>query len=75
MYLYEDAAKPFRSLLFAEDKFGTYSKVCDNFTLNALDLFRESIDIDVTPIESDVNNEQQLDVVAKEPSLLNNQKG
>lgn len=73
MYLYEDAAKPFRSLLFAEDKFNTYSIVCDNFTLNALELFRESIDIDVTPIERDVNNEQQLDVVAKEPSLLNNQ--
>lgn len=73
MYLYEDAAKPFRSLLFAEDKFGTYSKVCDNFTLNALDLFRERIDIEVAPIKSDVNHEQQLDVVAKEPSLLNNQ--
>lgn len=73
MYLYEDAAKPFRSLLFAEDKFNTYSTICDNFTLNALDLFRESIHIDVTPIESDINNEQQLDVVAKEPSLLNNQ--
>ena len=69
MYLYEDAAKPFRSLLFAEDKFGTYSKVCDNFTLNALDLFRESIDIDVIPIE----NELQVDVVAIEPPLLNNQ--
>lgn len=73
MYLYEDAAKPFRSLLFAEDKFDTYSRVCENFTLNALDLFRESIDIEVISIESDVNNEQQLDVVAKEPSLLNNQ--
>ena len=73
MYLYEDAAKPFRSLLFAEDKFDTYSIVCDNFTLNALDVFRESIDIQVTPIESDVKNEKQLDIVAKEPSLLNNQ--
>ena len=73
MYLYEDAAKPFRSLLFAEDKFDTYSIVCDNFTLNALDLFRESIDIQVTPIESDVKNEKQLDIVAEEPSLLNNQ--
>ena len=75
MYLYEDAAKPFRSLLFAEDKFDTYSIVCDNFTLNALDLFRESINIQVTPIESDVKNEKQLDIVAEEPSLLNNQQG
>lgn len=73
MYLYEDAAKPFRSLLFAEDKFDTYSIVCDNFTLNALDLFRESIDIQVTPIESDIKNEKQLDIADKEPSLLNNQ--
>lgn len=73
MYLYEDAAKPFRSLLFTEDKFDTYSSVCHNFALNALDLFREGIDIEVTPIESDVKNEQQFDVVAKEPSPLNNQ--
>lgn len=46
MYLYEDAAKAFRSSLFAEGKFGTYSSVCKNFDENALSLFKQKLEIE-----------------------------
>lgn len=46
MYLYEDAAKAFRSSLFAEGKFATYSSVCKNFDENALSLFKHKLEIE-----------------------------
>ena len=45
MYLYEDVAKAFRSSLFAEGKFATYSSVCKNFDDNALSLFKQKLEI------------------------------
>lgn len=52
MYLYEDAAKAFRSSLFAEGKYSTYSSVCKYFDENALSLFKGNIEVDTELIES-----------------------
>ena len=51
MYLYEDAAKAFRSSLFAEGKFATYSSVCKNFDDNALSLFKQKLEIETEELE------------------------
>lgn len=45
MYLYEDAAKAFRSSLFADGKYSTYSQACNYFDENALSLFKGNINI------------------------------
>ncbi|MCZ6160396.1 AAA family ATPase [Campylobacter ureolyticus] len=41
MYLYEDAARAYRSLLFAENSYSTYSKLCEKFQKDALNLFKD----------------------------------
>ena len=50
MYLYEDAAKAYKPLLFAEGKYSTYSSVCKNFDENALNLFKGNLDIETEVI-------------------------
>lgn len=52
MYLYEDAAKAFRSSLFAEKQYSTYSTLCKNFDENALSLFKEKLEIKTEEINS-----------------------
>lgn len=69
MYLYEDAAKPYKSLLFAEGKFSTYSTVCKNFEENALALFKGNLDVKTELITSRQynipNNENETEQVAE----------
>lgn len=50
MYLYEDAAKAFRSSLFAEGKYSTYSEVCHYFDENALSLFKGNLEVETEVI-------------------------
>lgn len=58
MYLYEDAAKAFRSSLFAEGKYSTYSSACKCFDENALSLFKGNIEIDTELIDSKTTDEE-----------------
>lgn len=60
MYLYEDAAKAFRSLLFAEGKYFTYSDVCKYFNENALTLFKGNLKIETELIDID---EEKVDEI------------
>jgi len=53
MYLYEDVAKAFRSSLFAEGKYSTYSKLCEEFDKDALSIFRNKIEIETREIISE----------------------
>ena len=53
MYLYEDVAKAFRSSLFAEGKYSTYSKLCEEFDKDALSIFRNKIEIETRDIISE----------------------
>ena len=59
MYLYEDAAKAFRSSLFAEGKYSTYSSVCKCFDENALSLFKGNIEIDTELIGQDLQENEE----------------
>lgn len=59
MYLYEDAAKAFRSSLFAEGKYSTYSSVCKYFDENALSLFKGNIEIDTELIGQDSQENEE----------------
>lgn len=45
MYLYEDAARAYRSLLFAENSYSTYSKLCEEFQKDALNLFKDKLEL------------------------------
>lgn len=56
MYLYEDAAKAFRSSLFAEGKYSTYSELCHYFDENALSLFKGNLEVETEVISL---NEQE----------------
>lgn len=61
MYLYEDAAKAFRSSLFAENKYSTYSTVCKYFDENALHLFKGNLEVeteDIDKIELNLQEEE-----------------
>ena len=58
MYLYEDAAKAFRSSLFAEGKYSTYSEVCHYFDENALSLFKGNLEVETEEI---ISNGQEID--------------
>lgn len=70
MYLYEDAAKAYRSSLFAEGKYATYSSVCKHFDDNALSLFKGNIEIKTQPIETnqayDCRETDEVDIVAED---------
>lgn len=65
MYLYEDAAKAYKPLLFAEGKYSTYSSVCKYFDENALNLFKGNLDIETevisenAVIDEDENNPKE----------------
>lgn len=58
MYLYEDAAKAFRSSLFAEGKYSTYSEVCNYFDKNSLSLFKGNLEVETEEISL---NEKEAD--------------
>lgn len=63
MYLYEDAAKAFRSSLFAEGKYSTYSEVCHYFDENALSLFKGNLEVETEEIPSsgqEIDDENQI---------------
>lgn len=45
MYLYEDAARAYRSLLFAENSYSTYSNLCKEFQKDALNLFKDKLEL------------------------------
>ncbi len=63
MYLYEDAAKAFRSSLFAEGKYSTYSDVCNYFDENALSLFKGNLEVETEEIslnEKEADKENQI---------------
>lgn len=51
MYFYEDAARAYRSLLFAENSYSTYSKLCEEFQKDALSLFRDKLELKTEQIE------------------------
>lgn len=59
MYLYEDAAKAFRSSLFAEGKYSTYSDVCKYFDENALSLFKGNMGINTELIETNKETNEE----------------
>ena len=60
MYLYEDAAKAYKPLLFAEGKYSTYSTVCKYFDENALNLFKGTLEIETELIsENTVTDEDE----------------
>lgn len=61
MYLYEDAAKAYKSSLFAEGKYSTYSSVCKFFDDNALALFKGNLDIETEEIDDKTSDEKSLD--------------
>lgn len=50
MYLFEDAAKTFKSELFEEGKYSTYSMLRDNFNNHALEIFKEPFEIETFPL-------------------------
>lgn len=61
MYLYEDAAKPFRNSLFANNKASTYSQLCDSFEQDALGIFNGGIDVTILSndkVDSEADNSQ-----------------
>ncbi len=64
MYLYEDAAKAFRSSLFAEGKYSTYSAVCKYFDDNALSVFKGNLDIEteLIDVKTEKNDDEDLDI-------------
>ena len=62
MYLYEDAAKAFRSLLFAEGKYSTYSSLCKYFEENALSLFKGNIEVETELIPSETSSGKDSNV-------------
>lgn len=51
MYLYEDAARAYRSLLFAENSYSTYSKLCEKFQKDALNLFKDKLELKIEKIK------------------------
>ncbi|MCR8684815.1 McrB family protein [Campylobacter ureolyticus] len=51
MYLYEDAARAYRSLLFAENSYSTYSNLCKEFQKDALNLFKYKLELKTEKIE------------------------
>lgn len=51
MYLYEDAARAYRSLLFAENSYSTYSKLCEEFQKDALSLFKDKLELKIEKIK------------------------
>lgn len=51
MYLYEDAARAYRSLLFAENSYSTYSKLCEEFQKDTLNLFKDKLELKTEQIE------------------------
>lgn len=51
MYLYEDAARAYRSLLFAENSYSTYSKLCEEFQKDALNLFKDKLELKTEQIK------------------------
>ncbi|MCZ6149645.1 AAA family ATPase [Campylobacter ureolyticus] len=51
MYLYEDATRAYRSLLFAENSYSTYSKLCEEFQKDALNLFKDKLELKTEQIE------------------------
>lgn len=51
MYLYEDAARAYRSLLFAENSYSTYSKLCEEFQKDALNLFKDKLELKTEKIK------------------------
>lgn len=51
MYLYEDAARAYRSLLFAENSYSTYSKLCEEFQKDALNLFKDKLELKIEKIK------------------------
>ena len=57
MYLFEDAAKTFKSELFKEGKYSTYSILRDNFNNHALEIFKEPFEIETFPL--DIQEETQ----------------
>ena len=61
MYLYEDAAKAYRSSLFAEGKYSTYSSLCENFEKNALNIFKDKLEVETFKLRSDVEIDDKLD--------------
>lgn len=61
MYLYEDAAKAYRSSLFAEGKYSTYSSLCENFEKNALNIFKDNLKVKTFELRSDVEIDDKLD--------------
>lgn len=61
MYLYEDAAKAYKSSLFAEGKYSTYSTVCKYFDENALNLFKGNLNVPKEPINYSTLEEGLID--------------
>lgn len=61
MYLYEDAAKAYKSSLFAEGKYSTYSTVCRYFDENALSLFKGNLNVPTEPINYSMLEEGLID--------------
>ncbi|KEZ23238.1 AAA family ATPase [Ureaplasma diversum] len=59
MYLYDDVAKAYRSSLFAENKYSTYSELCKHFDQNALSIFKNKLNVTSEPI----NNQSAKDVL------------
>ena len=51
MYLYEDAARAYRSLLFAKNSYSTYSNLCKEFQKDALNLFKDKLELKTEQIE------------------------
>lgn len=66
MYLYEDAAKAFRSSLFAEGKYSTYSEVCNYFDENALSLFKGNLEVETEEISLNENEADEENQVSEE---------
>lgn len=62
MYLYEEAAKAYKSSLFAEGKYSTYSTVCKYFDENALTLFKGNLEIETEVINKEVLNNEYTDL-------------
>ncbi len=61
MYLYEDAAKAYRSSLFAEGKYSTYSSLCENFEKDALNIFKDNLKVDTFKLGADLDTDDNLD--------------
>lgn len=70
MYLYDDAARAHRNILFAEGKHATYSELCENFDENALNIFKDRIEIETEEI--DINTEEINDHSDETEILIEN---